>query len=211
MTNSKKHRKERFYQKAKREGYRARSAYKLLDIQNKYNVFKRVFYILDIGSAPGSWLQVAKELAEENITKYNDKYYHRDHYKILGVDIKHVTPIENVTIVENDVTKKDFQKEIINFFGREPIDLIISDASIKKSGNQYSDQILQIKLCDKILDLAQKYLKKKGNFVIKVFQGVDFQKFYKEVKRNFGFAKAYKPKSSKKKSNEMYIIGINKR
>jgi len=211
MTDPKKHKKEKFYQKAKKEGYRARSAYKLLDIQQKFNIFKRAFYILDIGSAPGSWLQIAKEMAISNIEKYEDKHYHRDHYKILGVDLKHVTPIEDVTIIKADVTKENFNQNITDFFGNEKIDLVLSDASIKKSGNQFSDQILQTKLCYKILNLTEINLKKGGNFTIKSFQGIDFQKFYKDVKKIFSFAKTFKPQSSKKQSNEMYIIGINRK
>jgi 23S rRNA (uridine2552-2'-O)-methyltransferase len=211
MTNPKRHKKELFYQKAKKEGYRARSAYKLLDIQKKYNLFKRAFYILDIGSAPGSWLQVAKEIAENNIEKYDDSHYHRNHYKILGVDLKHITPIEGVSIIKNDVTTEDFGEKVKEFFTNEKADLILSDASIKKSGNQYSDQILQTKLCYKILSLVNSHLKINGNFVIKCFQGVDFQKFYKDVKKRFKFVKAYKPASSKKKSNEMYIVCIKKK
>ena len=80
------HKQDSQYRKAKRQGYRARSAFKLFEIQKRFNVFKRSFYILDLGSAPGSWLQVSKKLATENIDKYKDGFYHRDHFKILGVD-----------------------------------------------------------------------------------------------------------------------------
>ena len=114
--NSKNHRQEYHYNKAKHEGYRARSAYKLLEIQQRFNIFKRAFYILDIGSAPGSWLQVAKTLAEENVRKYNDQFYHRDHFKLMGIDIKKLTPIEDLYIIQMDLTDPLFKKEIITFF-----------------------------------------------------------------------------------------------
>ncbi|TFF69002.1 MAG: RlmE family RNA methyltransferase [Promethearchaeota archaeon] len=204
------HKNEGFYVKAKKEGYRARSAYKLFDIQKKYNIFKRVFYILDIGSAPGSWLQVAKKFAEENLTKYQDKHYHRKEYKILGVDIKKVSPIENVDIMKMDITKPSSIKEIQNYLAGEKFDLILSDASIKKSGNKFSDQVLQVKLCLKILDISY-ILKSKGNFVIKLFQGEDFKRVYRAMKNKFQFVKSYKPRASSKKSNEIYIIGLNKK
>ena len=103
VDNRKLHKKEKFYIQAKKEGYRARSAYKLLEIQERFNIFKRAFYILDLGSAPGSWLQVAKNYAEENLNKYRDQYYHRDHYKIMGVDIKKVSAIENINIIKADI------------------------------------------------------------------------------------------------------------
>ena len=208
--SSEEHRKEPLYKKAKREGYRARSAFKLLDVQKRYNIFKRAFYILDLGSTPGSWLQVAKHFGESNILKYNANYYHRDHYKIMGVDIKRLAPIENVKIVKMDFTSPEFQVEINSYFNGEKLDLILSDASINKSGNKFSDQARQIKLCLKILELT-KNLKIKGNFLIKVFQGADFEGFYKKMKQQFIVVRSLKPKSSNKKSNEIYLIGLKKK
>jgi len=204
------HKKDAVYKQAKRKGYRARSAFKLLDIQRRFTIFKRAFYILDLGSTPGSWLQVAKKFAEENLLKYNDKYYHRDHYKIMGADIKRITPIENINTVRMDFTTPEFQIEVKKYFEGEKLDLILSDASIKKSGNKFSDQAMQIKLCYKILELT-KFLKFKGNFVIKVFQGVDYDDFYKKMKQIFSIVKSLKPKSSNKKSNEIYLIGLRKK
>ncbi len=204
------HKKDAAYKEAKRKGYRARSAFKLFDLQKRFNIFKRTFYILDLGSTPGSWLQVAKKFAEENLLKYTDKYYHRDHYKIMGIDIKKISPIENINTVRMDFTTPEFQIEVKKYFEGEKLDLILSDASIKKSGNKFSDQAMQIKLCYKILELT-KFLKFKGNFVIKVFQGVDFDDFYTKMKQNFSIVKSLKPKSSNKKSNEIYLIGLHKK
>lgn len=202
------HNQDKEYRRAKREGYRARSAYKLLEIENKYNIFKRAFYIVDIGSAPGSWLQVAKSKAEENLLRYEDKFYHRDHYKILGVDVKNISPIENVKILKMDITEPEFSKEITSFFD-DKVDLMLSDASIRKSGNKFSDHIRQIKLCTAILNLSS-ILKKRGNLVIKVFQGSDYNTFFEEIKRQFKVVKGFKPKASKKKSDETFIIALNK-
>jgi 23S rRNA (uridine2552-2'-O)-methyltransferase len=204
------HRKDAVYKKAKREGYRARSAFKLLDIQNRYDIFKRAYYILDLGSAPGSWLQVAKKYAELNLKKNPDKYYHRDHYKIMGADVKRLAPIEGVRMTKMDFTSPEFQVEINNYFNGEKLDLILSDASINKSGNKFSDQARQIKLCFKILELTQN-LKIKGNFLIKVFQGADFENFYKKMKQQYRDVRSLKPKASNKKSNEIYIIGLRKK
>ncbi len=204
------HKKDAVYKQAKRKGYRARSAFKLLDIQNRYNIFKRAFYILDLGSAPGSWLQVAKKYAEINLTRYLDRYYHRDHYKIMGVDIKKLTPIENIKMIKMDFTTPEFLIEVSNYFEGGKLDLILSDASINKSGNKFSDQSRQTKLCFNILKITE-FLKFKGNFVIKIFQGVDFDSFYTKMKRNFMVVKSLKPQSSNKKSNEIYLIGLMKR
>jgi len=203
------HKKEPFYKQAKKEGYRARSAFKLIDIQKRFNIFKRAFYILDLGCAPGSWLQVAKKLAEENIDKYKDQFYHRDHYKIMGVDVKNVSPIDNIDIIKADITSPEIQ-ENIDFFFKNKLDLIISDASIKKTGNKFTDHIRQLNLCYTILEIVKKNLKFKGNMVIKLFQGSDFNKFAKDMKIFFRNVKSYKPKSSKKQSNEIFLVGLQK-
>lgn len=203
------HKQESFYRQAKKEGFRARSAYKLLDIQKRFNIFKRAFYILDLGCAPGSWLQVAKKFAEVNLDKYKDQFYHRDHYKIMGVDIKKVSPIENIIIIKADLTKLEIQEQI-DFFFKKKLDLILSDASIKKTGNKFTDNIRQISLCNEILKLAEINLKYKGNLLIKAFQGSDFDNFTRKMKHMFRFLKSYKPKSSKKKSNEIFLVGLNK-
>ncbi len=204
------HKQEPFYKQAKKEGYRARSAYKLLDIQKRFNIFKRAFYILDLGCAPGSWLQVAKKFAEENLEKYKDQFYYRDHYKIIGIDIKKVSSIENVSTIKADLTTLEIQEQIDSYF-RAKLDLILSDASIKKIGNKFTDHIRQLNLCYNILGIIKNNLKYKGNVVIKAFQGSDFEKFAKEMKSIFRFLKSYKPKASKKKSNEIYLIGLQKK
>ncbi|MFX1308873.1 MAG: SAM-dependent methyltransferase [Promethearchaeota archaeon] len=203
------HKQDSFYKQAKAEGYRARSAYKLLDIQKRFNVFKRAFYILDLGSAPGSWLQVAKKFVEENLDKYKDQYYHRDHYKIMGVDTKKISPIENIKIIKANLTKLEIQEQI-NLYFKDKLDLILSDASIKKTGNKFTDHINQLNLCYEILKIVEKNLKRKGNVVMKAFQGSDFNKIEEKMNSKFKFVKSYKPKSSKKKSNEIFIIGLSK-
>ncbi len=204
------HKRDHYYKKAKKEGYRARSAYKLLDIQNKFNIFKRAFYILDLGCAPGSWLQVAKKYGEENLERYKDQYYHRNHYKIMGIDMKKISPIENINFIKLDITNPQLQKEISNYFNSE-LDLILSDASINKIGNKFADHLNQLKLCYLILEISKRNLKRNGSLVIKIFQGTDFNKFKNEIFSLFRIVKSYKPKSSKKRSNEIYLIGLQKK
>jgi len=205
------HKRDPQYKQAKRIGYRARSAFKLLEIDRKFKIFKRAFYILDIGSVPGSWLQVAKEKATKNLEKYKDGFYHRDHFKIMGVDVKKISPLEDIKMVKMDITEPEFQDEIEAYFGGK-LDLIISDASIKKSGIKFSDHINQIKLCKNILKVARKNLKRKGgHFVIKTFTGEDFNLFLKEMKKVFGIVVNFRPQATRKGSNETYIIGMKRR
>ena len=207
---SKQHKKDPQYKEAKNQGYRARSAFKLFEIQRRFNLFKRAFYILDIGSAPGSWLQVSKKMAEENLEKYNDSYYHRDHYRILGIDTKKISPIEHVETIKMDITDPSSKQVILKHFNGKKLDLILSDASINKSGNKFSDQARQVHLCEKILALSE-LLKENGTMLIKVFQGADFDKFFHRMKRRFFTVRSYKPQASNKKSNEIYLIGLKKR
>jgi len=204
------HNRDAKYQQAKRQGYRARSAFKLFEIEKRFNVFKRSFYILDLGSAPGSWLQVSKKFAIENIEKYKDGFYHRDHFKILGVDIKKISTLDDIHIIKMDFTQPDFYDYVKSFFQGSKIDLIISDASINKSGNKFSDQIRQTRLCKSTLIFLD-LLKNKGNFVIKIFEGEDYQNFLAQLKQKFQTVKAFKPQTSYKKSNEVYLIGLRKK
>ncbi|MFX1375022.1 MAG: SAM-dependent methyltransferase [Promethearchaeota archaeon] len=204
------HKKDPHYQQAKKQGYRSRAFAKLLDIQKRYNIFKRAFYILDLGCAPGSWLQVAKKYAVDNIIKYKDQYYHRDYYKILGVDIKKVSPIEDVEILSMDFTLPAFHKKLELFF-HDKLDLIISDASVNKIGNKFTDHLNQIKLCYKIIEITEAHLKFKGSFVMKTFQGAEFNNLIKKLKPEFRILKTFKPGSSKKKSNEIYLIGMQRK
>jgi 23S rRNA (uridine2552-2'-O)-methyltransferase len=204
------HKQDHQYIQAKREGYRARSAYKLLDIQRRFKIFKRAFYILDLGCAPGSWLQVSKKIAEDNLSLYKDQYYHRDHYKILGIDVKKVSPLENVNLLKIDFTEPEIHDKIESYF-HSKVDLILSDASINKIGNKFSDHLKQLNLCFKILEIVQAHLKLRGNLVMKAFQGTDFNELVKRVKIEFKTLKTFKPESSKKQSNEIYLIGMVKK
>ena len=155
-------------------------------------------------------MQVSRKIAEDNLKKYNDHHYHRDHFKIVGVDLKNISPINDVETIKIDINDPEFQSILDKFFQGKKIDLMLSDASINKSGNKFSDQLRQIHLCDKILEIAKKNLKHKGILLIKIFQGQDFDKFLNDMKKEFQNVKSYKPMASKKKSNEIYLIGFKK-
>jgi 23S rRNA (uridine2552-2'-O)-methyltransferase len=155
-------------------------------------------------------LQVAKQFAEKNLGLYKDQFYHRNNYKIMGIDVKHITPIENVKIIKMDLSIPEFQKEIENFF-EDKLDLILSDASVNKTGNKFTDQLAQVRLCFKILDIVKRNLKNKGTLLLKAFQGQDFNEIFSLMKDQFLSVKIFKPQSSKKQSNEIYLIGFNKK
>ncbi len=184
-----KNRKDFYFRKAKEEGYRARSAYKLFELNKKYNLIKRNDRVLDLGCSPGSWLQAASKISNG---------------LIVGVDILPVQQIKNVKFIQADITDKG-TLDMIRSFSNE-FDVILSDMAPKTSGIKELDHNKSIYLNEKALETAKELLAKKGNFLCKVFQGEYFKEFLDEVKKQFEFVKSSKPESSRKESKEIYII-----
>lgn len=180
-------RKDHFYKKAKSEGYRSRAAYKLIEIQKKYKIFKRGDYVLDLGCAPGGWIQVALKFIGKT-------------GKIKGIDLLDVKPFNNsnVEIIKGDINEHDF--------GEEKFDVIISDMAPNTSGIKHADYYRSYELCEKAFNIAKKNLKKGGNLVLKIFQGKEFNDLRGQLKRNFEKISVFKPKSSRSSSVETYLI-----
>lgn len=185
---------EHYHLKAVGEGYRTRSSYKLKQIQNRFNIFQNAEYVLDLGAAPGGWLQVAAE----NIT---------DEGIIVGVDLNPIEPLyfSNVVTIVGDVTDREIQEEIIDHFD-DKIDVILSDMAPDVIGQWEVDQYRQIHLARVALSMALKYLKKDGWIVVKIFQGGEHVKFIREVREVFEYVKNYKPPASRKQSAERYVV-----
>ncbi|MEF8879205.1 MAG: RlmE family RNA methyltransferase [Candidatus Thermoplasmatota archaeon] len=187
-----KKKKEHFYKKAKKEGYRARSAFKLKQIQKKFKVIKKGDYVLDLGAAPGGWSQVAlEETGEEG--------------KVIGVDLSYIKPLNDVTFIREDITEEDTLEKIRNE-GVEEVDVIISDMSPDITGNYSMDQARSVYLCLKAVEIADSLLKKDGCFVCKVFEGEDIDQILKEVQDRFSRVNRFHPSASRKSSSEVYII-----
>jgi len=186
--------KEHFYKKAKKEGYRARSAYKLKDIQKKFSLIKKNDFVLDLGCAPGGWSQITREIIGNN-------------GKIIGVDISSVKSMRGVFFIKGDMTEDDTVKEIEQVLGNKNVDVVLTDMSPDISGNYDMDQARSIYLCKKAFETAQVFLKSNGNFVCKAFEGKDMDEFFKVLKNKFRDVKRFSPKSSRKSSSEIYIIG----
>jgi len=170
--------------KAKKEGLRARSAYKLKEIQDKYGILKRGQVILDLGCWPGGWSLIA--------SRYGDVY---------AIDLNGIIPIDHVNFVKGDVNDNEWLKRI------PKVDLVLSDMAPHTSGNKEQDCYDSFLLCERALEIANLKLNLGGNFVCKIFQGAEFNEFLKEVRKHFEFVKSYKPPTSREKSKEMYIIG----
>lgn len=184
---------EHFYKQAKKEGYRARSAYKLKQIQNKFKILKQGNVVIDLGAAPGGWSQVAKEIVGEKGT-------------VIGIDLLPIQSIEGVTLLEGDMTDDNSINEIKNLMDNKQADTILSDMSPDISGNYSMDQARSIYLCEQAFKTCNELLKPGGNFICKVFEGEDLKHFLDKIKDQFQSIKRFSPASSRKKSSEIYII-----
>ncbi|MGB2728688.1 MAG: SAM-dependent methyltransferase [Halobacteriota archaeon] len=187
---------DRFYKEAKKEGYRSRSAFKLLQIVNKFELIKEGDVVVDLGAAPGGWSQVAKVLAGERGV-------------VISVDLQRIEKIEDVVLITRDITKEEETIKAIKDLmkGRDVVNVVISDASPKLSGNRDYDHFRSSELSTSALNIASALLMKNGNFVAKIFQGAYYNKFYRAVKEKFRYARAYSPEASRKRSAEVYVIG----
>ncbi len=185
---------EYYYKKAKRERYRSRAAYKLKQLNRKFDLIRRGYKVVDLGAAPGGWMQVTRELvAKEGF--------------VLGVDLEEIEELgfDNVITLKGDFTNKETVQKIIDTVGY--VDAVISDASPNISGVWDIDHYRSVELCRSALEIATMVLRNRGNFLVKIFQGREVDDFFKEVKDNFTLAKRTKPKASRGKSAEIYIIG----
>jgi len=198
----KNHRKDGYYRKAKKEGYRARSAYKLQQIQKKFRVLGEGDFVADLGCAPGGWLQVCLELVGPEGT-------------VLGIDLDRIIPIEGVNFIRGDMTDEATLVKVdalLETLGRKKkMDAVISDMSPDITGHYSMDHANSIYLCEMAFDFASRYLQPGGNFVCKMFQGDLSKEFSDKVRENYGYVRHFSPSASRKSSSEMYVIGLRKR
>jgi len=183
--------KEHYYRQAKKEGYRSRAAYKLKQINKKYNIIKKGDVVVDLGAAPGGWSQVAKEAVDNGF--------------VFGVDLEEIEPVEGVEFIRGDLTKKDVVENITSIVKKA--DAVISDMSPNISGAYSVDHARSVYLCENALSFAEKILKRNGNFVVKIFEGDLFKDYFEKVKNRFDYVKTYRPGATRKSSSEVYIIG----
>ncbi len=184
-------RKDGYYHKAQEEGYRSRAVYKLKQIDEKFNIFKEENVVVDLGAAPGSW----SEYAVEKVGRGN----------VLAVDKERIRDIEGVSFQQGDMTDEEFVQKISIIAG--DVDVIISDMSPNITGNYSMDHARSIYLAQMALKFCRENLKKGGRFVVKVFQGEDFEDYMDQVEEEFDSVYGHSPEASRESSSEMYIIG----
>jgi 23S rRNA (uridine2552-2'-O)-methyltransferase len=185
-----------YYQKAKAENYRSRATYKLSQTAEKYRFIRRGDVVVDLGAAPGGWIQAARKIAGK--TGF-----------VLGVDLKPIEPFpqEYIRTIVADFTAPAALKQIMDFLPRKA-DVVLSDASPNICGVWELDNARQIDLASKALQLALSLLRPHGNFFVKVFEGNMLPGFVKAVKKHFEVVKVIKPKASRAKSSEMYLLAM---
>ena len=184
-------RRDYFVRQAKIQGYRSRSAFKLIDMNKKFKFLKKKLSLLDLGSCPGGWSQVAKK---ETING-----------KILAVDIKSMEKINNVDFIKGDFRESEIYAKIMIYFNNK-VDVVLSDAAENTTGNKTLDSYRTGELCINAMNLAKKILAKDGIFLSKIFMGSTFKEINERAKKCFKRVVIYKPLSSKKESREIYIF-----
>lgn len=182
---------------ARDRGYRSRSAFKLIQLNEKYDLLARAYVVLDLGCSPGGWLQVIGEHTKENA-------------RIIGVDINPTEPLKNITILRESVDHPKLA-EIVLRIVESPVDLLLSDLSPKVSGIWEYDQARQISISLNALRLATKVLRVGANAVFKIFEGEMISDFKDEASKFFAKTITSKPKASRQQSSELYIICKNYR
>lgn len=185
-----------YYKKAKEEKYRSRAAYKLLQAVKKYQFIKSGSVVVDLGAAPGGWVQAARSIVE-------DKGF------VLGVDLKQVEPFEedNVRTIEADVNEEETIQQILELLPRKA-DTVISDVSPNISGIWEVDHARQMDLAQRALNIALETLRPSGSFFVKVFQGDMLNDFTEKVKHHFQIVRVVKPAASRGKSSELFLLGL---
>ena len=182
--------RDQYFKQAKIEGYRSRAAFKLIEINSKFKILKKNTNLLDLGSCPGGWSQVASKIILNG--------------KIVSVDMKEMKPISNVKFVKKDFLQEESQNFIFSYFDKK-IDVIISDMAADTTGNKDLDSIRTNSICIEVLNFSSKILNSKGILVSKIFMGQDFELVKKEAKKKFNKVNFYKPDSSRTNSKETYL------
>jgi 23S rRNA (uridine2552-2'-O)-methyltransferase len=191
-----KQRRDTYVRQSKVDGYRARSAYKLKEIDEKFRIFKGGMSVVDIGAAPGSWSQYVAKVVKSG--------------KIISIDLKEMENIENTLQIQGDFTSADTQDQIKEYLKKKP-DVVMSDMAVNTTGIKNIDSIQTGELCKEAMVFSKEVISEKGFFISKIFMGSTFNEIVALGKKIFKEVKVFKPKSSRKDSKESFIICKNLR
>ena len=189
----KEHFDDEFVKKSQESGYRARSAYKLEEIVEKFGLLKGVHAVVDLGAAPGGWCQVIK--AKSPTTEF-----------IIGLDLLPIEPIDGVHLIQGDFTEDEAYEALLELLGNRKIDLVLSDMAPNLSGMNAMDQPRCMLLAEMALEFCQQALQPGGAHVVKLFQGEGFDQHIQNIRQLFNKVVIYKPKSSRPRSREVFAV-----
>ncbi|MCB1752764.1 MAG: 23S rRNA (uridine(2552)-2'-O)-methyltransferase RlmE [Gammaproteobacteria bacterium] len=190
------HVRDEYVKRAQAEGYRSRAAYKLLELQQQDKLLRSGQIVVDLGAAPGGWSQIAQRIVGSA-------------GRVLALDILPMDPIAGVEFIQGDFREQEALASLRELLGGEQVDLVISDMAPNVSGVAAVDQPKAIYLCEIALDLAREVLKPGGGFVVKVFQGEGSDAFIRELRSSFARVVTRKPRASRPKSREVYLVAGN--
>lgn len=186
------HVRDEYVKRSQQDGYRSRAAYKLLEIEEKDRIFSKVKTVIDLGSAPGSWSQVAARQIK--------------HEGLVAVDLLEMEPIPGVRFIQGDFCDESVLNEIVSLIDGQPVDLVLSDMAPNITGVRAVDQPSSMVLVELAFDLAKQVLAPSGKLVVKVFQGEGFDALVKDLRGAFGHVVIRKPKASRVESREVYLV-----
>lgn len=178
---------------SQKEGYRSRAVYKLKELQEKDRLIQQGMSVIDLGAAPGGWSQYAVELVGKN-------------GRVVASDILPIDPLPFVEFIQGDFTEERILNEILELIGNDKANVVISDMAPNLSGNDAVDQPSSIYLCELALDISKQILAENGTMVVKLFQGAGSDEYLKEVRQCFRQVKIRKPKASRARSREVYVV-----
>ena len=182
--------RDQFFKKSKTLGYRSRASFKLIELNKKYKFLKRNTNLLDLGSFPGGWSQVASQIIRAG--------------RIMSIDIKNMETVKNVKFLKGDILSNETKSAVIKYF-KFNLDVILSDMAADTTGNKSLDSIRTNQLCADVINFSKETLKPKGVLVSKIFMGEDFLEVKNLAKSTFNKVNFFKPKSSRKESKETYL------
>lgn len=187
-----------FVKQARKDGYRSRAAYKLLEITERDHILKSGMTVVDLGAAPGSWSQVASQKVAPK-------------GRVIALDILEMLPLPGVEFIQGDFMEEIALSELREQLKGHQPDLVISDMAPNMSGIAVSDQARSMYLAELAFAFAMEQLNYSGNFLVKVFQGRDFDQFLRDMRAGFKNVAIRKPKASRDRSNELYLLGLGKK
>ena len=192
------HVNDEFVKRANKEGYRARAAYKLMEIDDRDKLIRPGMTIVDLGATPGSWSQVAMERLKDN-------------GRVFALDLLEMQPLPGVTFLQGDFTEEAVLAQLEEMLGDKPIDLVISDMAPNMSGISTIDQAKVAYLAELALDFSLRWLKPGGSFLVKVFIGEGFDDIVRAMREGFQTVATRKPKASRDRSSEVYLLGLKRK